>query len=50
MKHKDEQSEARQSKPSVKDKAQNRLTEDGPNLIVGKKANAFLRFLNSKQI
>jgi hypothetical protein len=47
MKFKDDRPKRPQSKPSVKDPAQNRLTEDGPNEMEGKKTNPFRKFLNN---
>ena len=46
MKSSDDRPKRRQSKPKLKNTTQNRLTEDGPDGMEGKKTNPFLRFLN----
>jgi hypothetical protein len=42
-----DQSKPPQSKTSVNDQPQDRLTEEGPNESQGKKSNPFRRLLNS---
>jgi hypothetical protein len=47
MKSQDDHAKDPQSKPNVKEQPRDRLTEDGPNEMEGKKASPFRRFLNS---
>ncbi len=47
MKPKEDRGKAPQSKPRANERPQDRLTEDGPNQVQGKKSSPFRRLLNS---
>jgi hypothetical protein len=47
MKSEDDHGKAPQSQPIVKEQPQDRLTEDGPNGMQGKKTSPFRRLLNN---
>jgi hypothetical protein len=47
MKSEGDREKAPQSKPSVKEQPQDRLTEDGPNEMPGKKTSPFRKLLNN---